>query len=387
VNALLRPQVSISALGPVMCVVGARPNFMKMAPILRAMAAHVPAVPALLVHTGQHYDAAMSACLFEDLRLPPPDVNLEVGSGTHAVQTAEVMRRFEPLIDTYKPSCVAVVGDVNSTLACALVAAKKGVRVVHIEAGLRSHDRTMPEEINRLLTDQLADRLYTTERTAGDNLVREGIPAGRVCFAGNVMIDSVVFGQAHARSVSATLQANHINPAVFSQPVGFGLVTLHRPSNVDDPDVLRSLLLVLGEIALKLPLVFALHPRTRSHMEKFGLTGLIDPHRMALLPPQGYLDMLGLVGAATVVLTDSGGLQEETTALGVPCLTLRENTERPITVEQGTNILVGRNPEAILTAVQNILNGQGKRGRVPELWDGHAGERIAADLYQWLSSV
>lgn len=386
-SALLRPQESIVALDPVMCVVGARPNFMKMAPILRAMAAHVPAMPTLLVHTGQHYDAAMSACLFEDLRLPPPDVNLEVGSGTHAVQTAEVMRRFEPLIDTYKPSCVAVVGDVNSTLACALVAAKKGVRVVHIEAGLRSHDRTMPEEINRLLTDQLADRLYTTERTAGDNLVREGIPAGRVCFAGNVMIDSVVFGQANARSMSVTLQANHINPTVFCQPVGFGLVTLHRPSNVDDPNILRVLLSVLGEIALKLPLIFALHPRTRSHMEKFGLTGLIDPTRMALLPPQGYLDMLGLIGAATVVLTDSGGLQEETTALGVPCLTLRDNTERPITVEQGTNMLVGRNPEAILAAVQLILNGQGKRGRVPELWDGHAGKRIAADLYQWLNSV
>ncbi len=380
-------QRSISALSPVMCVVGARPNFMKMAPILRALGSYVPALSTLLVHTGQHYDAAMSACLFEDLRLPPPDVNLEVGSGTHAVQTAEVMRRFEPVVDTYKPSCVVVVGDVNSTLACALVAAKKGVPVVHIEAGLRSHDRTMPEEINRLLTDQLADRLYTTERTAKDNLVREGIPAERVCFTGNVMIDSVVFGQTHARSVKATLQASHIDSTAFSQSPGFGLVTLHRPSNVDQPDTLRALLSVLGEVATKLPLVFALHPRTRSHIEMFGLMGLIDPARMALLPPQGYLDMLGLVGGATVVLTDSGGLQEETTALGVPCLTLRENTERPITVEQGTNILVGRNREVILAAVQDILNGQGKRGRVPELWDGHAGERIAADLYQWLRSI
>jgi UDP-N-acetylglucosamine 2-epimerase (non-hydrolysing) len=360
---------------------------MKMAPILRAMAAHVPALPTLLVHTGQHYDAAMSASLFEDLALPAPDVNLEVGSGTHAVQTAEVMRRFEPLIDAHSPSCVAVVGDVNSTLACALVAAKKGVRVVHIEAGLRSHDRTMPEEINRLLTDQLADRLYTTERSADGNLVREGIPSDRICFAGNVMIDSVMHGQVRARRMSATLEANHIDPTVFGQATGFGLVTLHRPSNVDDPDTLRMLLSVLGEISSKLPLIFALHPRTRSHMEKFGLMGLIDQSRVALLPPQGYLDMLGLLGGASVVLTDSGGLQEETTALGVPCLTLRRNTERPITVEQGTNTLVGCSRELILASVQDILDGRGKRGCVPELWDGHASERIAIDLYQWLTAT
>lgn len=386
-NHVLPSQRLISIPGPVMCVVGARPNFMKMAPILRAMANHLPAFPTLLVHTGQHYDAAMSASLFEDLALPSPDVNLEVGSGTHAVQTAEVMRRFEPVIDTYRPSCVAVVGDVNSTLACALVAAKKGVPVVHIEAGLRSHDRTMPEEINRLLTDQLADRLYTTERMADGNLVHEGIPAGRICFAGNVMIDSLMHGQARARCAAATLQANHIDPTVFSQASGFGLVTLHRPSNVDEPDTLRMLLSVLREVSVKLPLIFALHPRTRSHLEKFGLTGLIDPVRMALLPPQGYLDMLGLLGGAAVVLTDSGGLQEETTALGVPCLTLRQNTERPITVEQGTNTLVGRNRELILAAVQDILDGRGKRGCVPDLWDGHASERIAADLYQWLSAA
>jgi len=387
VNHVLRDQASTWALGPVVCVVGARPNFMKMAPILRAMASHVPALPTLLVHTGQHYDAAMSASLFKDLALPLPDVNLEAGSGTHAVQTAEVMRRIEPVINSYKPSCVAVVGDVNSTLACALVAAKMGVPVVHIEAGLRSRDRTMPEEINRLLTDQLADRLYTTERTASDNLVREGIPEGRICFVGNVMIDSVIFGQAQARSVNATLLANHIDPTLFGQASGFGLVTLHRPSNVDHPETLRQLLSVLREISIKLPLIFALHPRTRSNLEKFGLMGLIDPIRMALLPPQGYLDMLGLVGGAAVVLTDSGGLQEETTALGVPCLTLRDNTERPITVEQGSNTLVGRNPELILGAVQHILSGRGKRGCVPDLWDGHAAERIAADLYSWLSAT
>ncbi|MDO8450853.1 MAG: UDP-N-acetylglucosamine 2-epimerase (non-hydrolyzing) [Rhodoferax sp.] len=373
-------------LGPVICVVGARPNFMKMAPILRAMAAHVPPLPVLLVHTGQHYDKDMSDRLFEDLRLPRPDVNLEVGSGTHAIQTAEVMRRFEPIVDTYKPSCVAVVGDVNSTLACSLVAVKKGVPVVHIEAGLRSYDRAMPEEINRILTDQISDRLYTTERTAEENLRLEGIPSSRVCFAGNVMIDSVVFGRSNARSAAETLKVCNADASVLSHPLGYGVVTLHRPSNVDHPETLRALLGVLGEVAARLPLVFALHPRTRSNIERFGLMDLIDPTRMVLLPPQGYLEMLGLMSGATVVLTDSGGLQEETTALGVPCLTLRENTERPITVEQGTNILVGRDRQAILGAVQEILAGNGKRGRVPEFWDGHAAERIAADLYQWLMS-
>ncbi|MBA3058911.1 MAG: UDP-N-acetylglucosamine 2-epimerase (non-hydrolyzing) [Gammaproteobacteria bacterium] len=371
-------------LRPVICVVGARPNFMKMAPILRAMAAHVPALPVLLVHTGQHYDKDMSQRLFEDLHLPTPDVNLEVGSGTHAAQTAEVMRRFEPVVDACQPSCVAVVGDVNSTLACALVAVKKGVPVVHIEAGLRSYDRAMPEEINRILTDQIADRLYTTERTAQDNLVREGIATSQVCFAGNVMIDSVFFGRANARNARDTLQACNIDPAFFSHSSGLGVVTLHRPSNVDQAEALRAMLGVLGEVASRLPLVFVLHPRTRSNIERFGLMDLIDPARMAMLPPQGYLDMLGLMAQATVVLTDSGGLQEETTALGVPCLTLRENTERPITVEQGTNTLVGCSREAILGAVDAILSGNGKRGRLPELWDGRAAQRIAADMYPWL---
>lgn len=373
-------------LGPVICVVGARPNFMKMAPILRAMAAHTPPLPVLLVHTGQHYDKDMSDRLFEDLRLPRPDVNLEVGSATHAVQTAEVMRRFEPIVDAHKPSCVVVVGDVNSTLACSLVAVKKGVPVAHIEAGLRSYDRAMPEEINRILTDQISDRLYLTERTAQDNLAREGIPAERVSFVGNVMIDSVVFGRANAPKPQSTLQAHQVDPKFLDDPAGYGVVTLHRPSNVDDADTLRALLGVLGEVATDLPLVFALHPRTRSNIERFGLAALIDPTRMVMLPPQGYLDMLGLMADATVVLTDSGGLQEETTALGVPCLTLRENTERPITVEQGTNMLVGRDRSAILAAMQDILNGRGKRGRIPEFWDGHAAERIAADMYAWLLS-
>lgn len=375
---------SAGELGPVVCVVGARPNFMKMAPLLRAMAAHVPPLKVLLVHTGQHYDKDMSDRLFEDLQLPRPDVNLDVRSGTHAVQTAEVMRRFEPIVDAHLPSCVAVVGDVNSTLACSLVAVKKSVPVVHIEAGLRSYDRAMPEEINRVVTDQIADRLYTTERTAEDNLTREGIAPHRVCFAGNVMIDSVLFGRAKARGARDTLQACDVDPAVLGHPFGYGVVTLHRPSNVDDAQTLRALLGVLGEAAARLPLVFALHPRTRNNIERFELLDLIDSARMILLPPQGYLDMLGLMAGASVVLTDSGGLQEETTALGVPCLTLRENTERPITVEQGTNILVGRDRDAILGAIEEILAGNGKRGRVPELWDGHAAERITADLYQWL---
>ena len=375
---------AIASLGPVVCVVGARPNFMKMAPILRAMKSHVPPIPVLLVHTGQHYDKDMSDRLFEELDLPRPDINLEVGSASHAIQTAEVMRRFEPVLDRHNPSCVLVVGDVNSTLACTLVAVKKGIPVAHVEAGLRSYDRSMPEEINRILTDQIADRLYTTERSALDNLVREGIPAGRVQFVGNVMIDSLLASKPRARSARDTLVACDADVSVLGHAHGYGVVTLHRPSNVDQPDTLKEMLEILGEVAAKVPLVFALHPRTRNNIDRFNLLGLVDAARMVLLPPQGYLEMLGLMAGASLVLTDSGGLQEETTALGVPCLTLRENTERPITVEEGTNTLVGRNRDAIVGQVDEILAGRGKRGRVPELWDGHAGERIAADLWQWL---
>ena len=371
---------------PVMCIVGARPNFMKMAPILRAFSAHVPAIPALLVHTGQHYDASMSDKLFADLRLPSPDINLEVGSGSHAVQTAEVMKRFEPTLDEHKPACVLVVGDVNSTLACTLVSVKKGIPVVHVEAGLRSYDRKMPEEINRVLTDQVADRLYTTERSAEANLVREGVDAARVCFAGNVMIDSLLSNREHARLASATLREHGIDPALLDHPRGYGVVTLHRPSNVDQADTLSALLGVLAEVAGELPLVFALHPRTRANIDRFGLQSLLKPERMAMLPPQGYLEMVGLMQGATLVLTDSGGLQEETTALGVPCLTMRESTERPITVDEGTNTMVGADVQAIRAGVAGILAGHGKRGRVPELWDGHAAERIAADLYRWLQA-
>jgi UDP-N-acetylglucosamine 2-epimerase (non-hydrolysing) len=373
-----------AVIGPVMCVVGARPNFMKMAPILRALAAHQPPIPALLVHTGQHYDASMSDKLFADLRLPRPDINLEVGSGSHAVQTAEVMKRFEPALDEHKPSCVLVVGDVNSTLACTLVAVKKGVPVAHVEAGLRSYDRKMPEEINRVLTDQVADRLYTTERSAEGNLLREGVDAARVSFTGNVMIDSLLSNREAARPAAETLKAHGADPALLDHPKGYGVVTLHRPSNVDDAATLTPLLTVLREVSAQLPLVFALHPRTRGNIERFGLQHLLDPTTMVLLPPQGYLEMIGLMSGATIVLTDSGGLQEETTALGVPCLTLRENTERPITVEQGTNTMVGRDLAAIRAGVVDVLAGRGKRGRVPELWDGRAAERIAADLFLWL---
>ena len=381
---MIAASVGAALSGPVMCVVGARPNFMKVAPILRALAAHAPPLPALLVHTGQHYDASMSDKLFADLRLPRPDINLEVGSGSHAAQTAEVMKRFEPALDQHKPSCVLVVGDVNSTLACTLVAVKKGVPVVHVEAGLRSYDRKMPEEINRVLTDQVADRLYTTERTALANLTREGIAESRVCFVGNVMIDSLLSNLEQARPAAATLGEHGLDAQLLQGPRGYGVVTLHRPSNVDEPEVLRSLLAVLAEVAAQLPLVFALHPRTRSNIDRFGLAGMLDPTCMALLPAQGYLEMVGLMKGATLVLTDSGGLQEETTALGVPCLTMRENTERPITVEQGTNTMVGRDVNAIRRGVVDILAGRGKRGRVPEFWDGHAAERIAADLHGWL---
>ena len=373
-------------LGPIVCVVGARPNYMKMAPLVRAFAARPDMPQVVLVHTGQHYDVAMNERLFTDLDLPAPDINLEVGSGSHAVQTAEVMRRFEPVLAKWRPCAVVVVGDVNSTLACSLVATKLDVPVVHVEAGLRSFDRSMPEEINRVLTDQIADRLYTTERSASDHLTREGIAEERICFVGNVMIDSLQSARPMARPAAQTLESHGVGAAVLEDPNGHGVVTLHRPSNVDRPEALASLLETLTEVSRMLPLVFALHPRTRANIERFGLADAIDPARMVMLPPQGYLEMLGLLDRATVVLTDSGGLQEETTALGTPCLTLRENTERPITVEQGTNALVGRDREAILDGVRAIVAGQGKRGRVPELWDGATAPRIAADLWQWLGA-
>ena len=372
--------------GPVLCVVGARPNFMKMAPLLAAFARD-PALPrAVLVHTGQHYDASMSDRLFADLRLPAPDLNLEVGSGTHAVQTAEIMRRFEPVLDQYRPSVVVVVGDVNSTLACSLVAVKRRVPVVHVEAGLRSFDRGMPEEINRLLTDQIADLLYTTERSAAANLAREGVPPERIVFAGNVMIDSLRDNLPRAVPPAESLRRAGLDPAPVRDERGFGVVTLHRPANVDRPETLRDCLEILRAASAKLPLVCALHPRTRGNVDRFGLAALLATPAIAVLPPQGYLEMLGLMAHAAVVLTDSGGMQEETTALGVPCLTMRESTERPITVDEGTNTIVGRDAALTLRLVDEILAGGGKRGRVPELWDGHAAERIAAHLGEWIGA-
>jgi UDP-N-acetylglucosamine 2-epimerase (non-hydrolysing) len=373
-------------LGPILCIVGARPNFMKMAPILRALAGNDPAIPALLVHTGQHYDRDMSDRLFEDLRLPHPDINLEVGSGTHAVQTAEVMKRFEPVVDEFKPSCILVVGDVNSTLACTLVGVKKGIPVAHVEAGLRSFDRGMPEEINRVLTDQVADLLYTSERSALDNLLREGISPERVEFVGNVMIDSLMANRELAHRPVDILGAAGFDGAVVTSPAGYAVVTLHRPSNVDREETLRPLLETLRDVSEQLPLIFAMHPRTRGNIGRFGLDDLVAGQRIVRLPPQGYLEMLGLMAGARLVLTDSGGMQEETTALGVPCLTMRENTERPITVEQGTNTLVGRDQRAILAGVAEIVAGGGKRGCIPESWDGHSAERIAAHLAGWLTA-
>jgi UDP-N-acetylglucosamine 2-epimerase (non-hydrolysing) len=380
----LGEETNIRREGDIACVVGARPNFMKIAPIMRALRAR-PHLPARLVHTGQHYDVAMNQRFFEQLGIPDPDVDLEVGSASHAVQTAEIMRRFEPVLDAAATAAVLVVGDVNSTVACSLVAAKRGVPVVHVEAGLRSFDRSMPEEINRVLTDQLSDRLYTTERGALENLRREGIAAQRVHFVGNVMIDSLRYAQASAVPPAETLTAHGGRPERFLEgSAGYGVVTLHRPSNVDDPRVLEGLVATLGRIAGELPLIFPMHPRTRARLEAAGLLDRLAEAGVGVFDPLGYLEMLGLMSSARLVLTDSGGLQEETTALGVPCLTLRGNTERPITVEEGTNTVVGTDPGRILAAARDVLASGGKRGRIPELWDGHAAERIADDLARWL---
>ena len=371
--------------GPLVCVVGARPNYMKMAALIRAFGARRDLPAVALVHTGQHYDVAMNERLFIDLELPPPDLNLEVGSGSHAAQTAETMKRFEPVLDGLAPSCVIVVGDVNSTLACSLVASKKRVPVVHVEAGLRSYDRSMPEEINRVLTDQIADLLYTTERSAAQNLAREGVPVERVCFVGNVMIDSLLRHRQHAVDPKKTLAREGVPEGFIDDANGFGVVTLHRPSNVDDPAALREALMILADVAARLPLIWAVHPRTRINIESFGLSPLVASARIALLPPQGYLEMLGLLAGARLVLTDSGGIQEETTSLAVPCLTMRDNTERPITVDEGTNTLVGRDSDRIRACVDDICRTGGKRGRLPELWDGRAADRIAEHLAGWLS--
>jgi UDP-N-acetylglucosamine 2-epimerase (non-hydrolysing) len=370
----------------VLCVVGARPNFMKIAPIMRAFGARPAALEAVLLHTGQHYDQAMKDSFFEQLDIPPPAVDLGVGSASHAVQTAEIMKRFEPELERLTPDAVLVVGDVNSTIACSLVAAKKGVPVIHVEAGLRSFDRTMPEEINRLLTDQIADLLFTSEPDGERNLLREGVDPARIHFVGNVMIDTLRYNRQRATPAAAVLGGLPCGRALLESPNGFGVLTLHRPSNVDDPSTLRPLVRALREVADRVPLAFPVHPRTRSRIDALALGGILDTPRIALLPPLPYLDLLGLMAEAHLVLTDSGGLQEETTALGVPCITLRENTERPITVEQGTNTVVGSQPARILAAVESILRDGGKRGRVPDLWDGRAAERIADVTAAWLAA-
>ena len=355
----------------VLHVVGARPNFMKVAPVMAALSGR-EGIEQWLVHTGQHYDRTMSGDFFVELGLPDPDVNLGVGSGTHAEQTADVMRFFDPVMCDWAPDMVVVVGDVNSTLACALVAAKRHVPVAHVEAGLRSGDRRMPEEVNRVLTDQISDLLFTTSRDAATNLGREGVPAERVHFVGNTMIDTLASNLERARAVGAA-DRHGVEPGAFA------LVTLHRPSNVDDPHQLAEIFGALRALADERPVLFPMHPRTRQSAERFGLAG--DLGRVAVLDPVGYLEMVGLTDAAGLVLTDSGGVQEETTYLGVPCLTLRSSTERPVTITQGTNRLVPvRTREAILEAASAI---DAAAGGVPELWDGRAAERIAAVLTSW----
>jgi len=336
---------------------------MKLAPVVRALNAR-SGVEQSVVHTGQHYDQNMSEVFFRELGIGPPDINLKVGSNSHATQTAEIMTRFERIVSPHRPDWVVVYGDVNSTLAAALVCAKLSIAVAHVEAGLRSFDRSMPEEINRVLTDQLADRLFTPSEDGNRNLEREGIPAERIHLVGNVMIDTLIQMLPLAKQ------------KLPSHPERFGLVTLHRPSNVDDLPWLLDTLAALSELAKRVPLLFAVHPRTRERLEASGFNGGCSPD-LHLLDPIPYLEFLGLQTKASFVITDSGGIQEETTFLGIPCLTVRENTERPITVSLGTNILVGRSVATLMKAANDVLSGQEKKGAVPPFWDGHAAERIA----------
>jgi len=365
----------------VLHVAGARPNFMKVAPVLRALAER--RVDNILVHTGQHYDRSMSAAFFEDLGLPEPDVHLEVGSGSHAEQTARIMERIEPVLIDHAPDLTVVVGDVNSTIGAALVCAKLLLPVAHVEAGLRSFDRTMPEEINRILTDQLSDLLFTTSPEAEENLSREGIPSDRIRFVGNPMIDSLDRHLEQARS-------SGILDRLGLEPNRFALVTLHRPSNVDDPETLGGILEALKDVAAKVPVVFPAHPRTVKMMRAHNLDRLVrlDPTSVvagavSCIEPVGYVDFVRLMMDARVVLTDSGGIQEETTILGTPCLTLRWNTERPITIELGTNTLIGPDPDSIRRSAAAAIEGPRPEPKRPPLWDGRAGERIASEIVAW----
>lgn len=360
-------------------IVGARPNFMKVAPLVEAMKRREQEFAPLVVHTGQHYDQLMSDAFLRDLELPVPDFCLEVGSASQAAQTAAIMQKFEPVLLSEQPDWVVVVGDVNSTLACALVAVKLGVKVAHVEAGLRSHDRTMPEEINRLLTDQIADLLFTPSTDAGENLRAEGIPEERISFVGNIMIDSLAKYLRPARATGISERLGFAN-------TDFAVLTLHRPSNVDDYRTFSGILDALTEIARRVPIIFPVHPRTRKTIAELGLSDRIKGvSGLRLIEPLGYLEFLGLYSDAKLVLTDSGGLQEETTFLGLPCLTLREKTERPITVELGTNLVVGTNPEKITSAALAVLDGSMVRSahQIPPLWDGHTAERILNSLLEY----
>ena len=347
-------------------VVGARPNFMKLAPVYRSLAAL--GAKQILVHTGQHYDVNMSDVFFRELEIPMPDINLQVGSGSHAQQTAETMQRLEPVILEQKPDCVVVYGDINSTVAASLVCAKLMVPIAHVEAGLRSGDRSMPEEINRLVTDQLADLLFTPSVDGDANLAKEGIPASRVHFVGNVMIDTLVRMLPTARA----LELNGV-------PEKFVLVTLHRPSNVDDIPWLTQAIALLNELSVQMPIVFPIHPRTRQRLLAAGVSVEGNPN-LIFSEPKPYLEFLALQTRAVAVVTDSGGIQEETTYLKVPCITVRENTERPVTMEQGSNVLVGRDLVKLRAELAKVLNGERKASSIPDLWDGHASDRIAAIL-------
>jgi UDP-N-acetylglucosamine 2-epimerase (non-hydrolysing) len=351
----------------IVCVAGARPNYMKVKPVMDALEARGAEV--LLVHTGQHYDEAMNGVFFRDLGIRPPDRFLGVGSGSHAEQTGRVMAAFEPLLAEVAPDAVVVVGDINSTVACALVTAKAGPLLAHVEAGLRSRDWTMPEEVNRVVTDRVSDHLLAPSPDAVDNLRAEGYHDDQIHLVGNVMIDTLLANLDRARQ-SGALAGYGLTPGEY------GLVTLHRPANVDDPAVLTALLKALGEIAGRCPLVLPVHPRAAGRLAELGVPG-----GLRLVPPAGYLDFLALQDAARIVLTDSGGVQEETTALGVPCVTLRDNTERPITVEQGTNVLAGRDPGRIVATATRVLDDPPPPRR-PALWDGRAGERIARVLLE-----
>jgi UDP-N-acetylglucosamine 2-epimerase (non-hydrolysing) len=361
----------------ILSVVGARPNLVKIAPLMRAMQRHPAAIQPVLVHTGQHYDERLSDIFFRQMGIREPDVNLEVGSASHSRQTGEILQRIEPVLIEQKPDLVLVVGDVNSTMAATLAAAKLSIPVAHVEAGLRSFDRTMPEEINRLVTDALADYLFVTEADAVENLLREGRPRERIYLVGNVMIDALRQFLPLAQQSSITTELGLVDGAAKLLP--FAILTLHRPSNVDSEETFNGLLSAVGKIAEKVPVVFPVHPRTQQRLHA-GKNSLHPNVR--LIPPVGYLDFLCLLSHAKLVLTDSGGIQEETTALGVPCLTLRENTERPVTAAQGTNQIVGLDPTKILAAAHYVLAGKTRAGRIPEFWDGNAAERIVNILLE-----